>query len=340
MPITARPLPPAPRAIPIAPTEEQWRAMSPAEREKVQVAVNEALTDQERLMPEGQPHKKAKSRAMDMLGLHFKAMGRAIYVAEDMSVLYPGEKGFAPDILAVLDVEQPEDDERLSWVVLDEGKGLDFVLEVLHCGDRNKDLVENVERYARLGIPEYFVYDRARQKILGYRLPAAGAKRYEPIVPQLGRYHSAVLGLDLALQSGRLRFFEGMAELFGSADLLDRLTYMMQDVEARADEAEAKAEQAAAQAITAEAKAEQAAAQASEARAQASEARAQASAAEARAEQALAGLRAGVLAVLSARGIVCSDEERSRLMACDDPARLQEWLSRAAMATSAAEALS
>src|SRR5262245_36984624 len=43
----------------------------------------------------------------------------------------------------------------LAWVVAEEGKGLDFVLEVLHKGDRNKDLVENVERYAQLGIPEY-----------------------------------------------------------------------------------------------------------------------------------------------------------------------------------------
>src|SRR5206468_6940193 len=62
----------------------------------------------------------------------------------------------------------------------DEGKGLDFVLEVLHRGDRKKDLVENVERYARLRIPEYFIYDRARQQINGYRL--AGAKRYQRIV--------------------------------------------------------------------------------------------------------------------------------------------------------------
>jgi hypothetical protein len=240
-----------------------------------------------------------------------------------MSVLYPGEQGFSPDILAVLDVEQREDDERLSWVVVDEGKGLDFVLEVLHHGDRNKDLVENVERYARLGIPEYFIYDRARQNILGYRLPGPGAKRYERIIPQLGRYHSAVLGLDLALQGGTLRFFQGMAELFGSADLIDRLTFMMHDVEAKADEAEAKAQQAEARASEADAKAEQATSRAEQA--------------TSRAEQATAGLRDAILALLEARGIFCSDDERSRLMACDDPALLQRWLLRAKAATSASQ---
>lgn len=49
----------------------------------------------------------------------------------------------------------------MARVVADEGKGLDWVLEVVCHGDRRKDLVENVKRYAALGIPEYFIYDVA-----------------------------------------------------------------------------------------------------------------------------------------------------------------------------------
>lgn len=233
----------SPRSIPVGPTIEAWRAMSPAERERFLVDVNEALSDPQSTMSEGRPHKKAKTRALDMLGLHFKAMGRVVYLAEEMAVVYPGEESFSPDLLAVLDVPEPEDDERLAWVVADEGKGLDFVLEVLHRGNRKKDLVENVERYARLGIPEYFIYDRALQQINGYRLDA-GVNRYRRIVPQSGRYSSNVLGLDLAIQGGTLRFFQGMAELFGSADLIGRLSGMVEDLTAKADEAAAKAEQA------------------------------------------------------------------------------------------------
>ena len=295
-------LAPPPRPLPIAPTAEAWRALSPDARERLLVEILEALSDPRSLMAEGRPHKRAKSRALDLLGLHFKAMGRVVYLAEEMAVVYPGEEVFSPDVLAVLDVPQPEDDPRMAWVVADEGRGLDFVLEVLHHGDRDKDLVENVERYARLGIPEYFIYDRARQQVHGYRLAAPGAKRYQRIVPQSGRYRSNVLGIDMAIAGGTLRFFQGMAELFGSADLIGRLTGIVEELEAKAQQAEAKAEKA-----------------------------------ETRAQQAVAGLREGILAVLEARGISCSDDAGAALLACDDPATLQRWLSRAKMASSTAD---
>lgn len=278
--------------------------MSPAERTRFLEEVLDALSDPRAAMSEGRPHKKAKTRALDLLGLHFGVTGLVVYLAEEMAVAYPGEEIFTPDVLAVVGVAETEDDERMAWVVADENKGLDLVLEVLHHGDRRKDLVENVERYARLGIPEYFVYDRAQQRIRGYRLPASGAKRYQPIVPQGGRYSSTVLGIDLAIEEGTLRFFHGMAELFGSADLIRRLSGMVRERETKADQAEAKADQA-----------------------------------EARAEQAIAGLHVGILAALEARGLVVIDELRARVLGCDDPLTLQQWLLRALSATSAEEAL-
>ena len=75
----------------------------------------------------------------------------------------------------------------MSWVVLDEGKALDLAIEIVHSGDRNKDLISNVARYARLGIPEYFVYDQRRQRLYGFSLPASGQLRYESITPSGGR---------------------------------------------------------------------------------------------------------------------------------------------------------
>ncbi|AUX21561.1 uncharacterized protein SOCEGT47_020470 [Sorangium cellulosum] len=218
--------------------------MSPAERERLLVRVLDALSDPRSAMAEGRPHHRAKGRAIDMLTLHFGSTGRVIYLAEELAVLYPGEEVLVPDILAVLDVPQPEDDPRMAWVVAEEGRGLSLVLEVVHQGDRTKDLVANVERYARLGIPEYFVYDRLRQQVHGYRLPAPDATRYQRIVPQMGRHASAVLGLDLAVVGDRLQFFHGMAELFGSADLIGRLKGMMESLEARAEQAQGQAEQA------------------------------------------------------------------------------------------------
>lgn len=287
-----KPVDEAPRLpIPVGPSLEAWSAMSPEAREAFLVRVLDALSDPRDVMSEGRPHKQAKVRAVDFLGLHFKAMGRVVYLAEEMAVVYPGEESFSPDVFAVCDVPQPEDDPRLAWVVADEGRGLDVVLEVLHHGDRQKDLVRNVERYARLGIPEFFVYDLAHQRIRGWALPAPEARRYQAIIPQAGRYPSRILGVDLAVQDGRLSFFQGMAELFGRDNLIERLGGMMSSLERKAAADEARAEQEAA-----------------------------------RASAALAGLRAGVLAALAARGTTVDDALRARVEACDSPATLQRWL--------------
>jgi hypothetical protein len=223
-----------------------------------------------------------------------------------MSVLYPGETPFSPDVIAILDVEQPEDDERLAWVVADEGKGPDLIIEVLHRGNRNKNLVENVERYARLGIAEYFVYDRLRQQIHGYRLSHPGVARYQRIVKQLGHYRSSVLGLELTILNQNLRFLSGEATLPVSADLIGRLQGMMESLETKALAAQEEA--AAAQE------------QAERARAQNQEAVA-------------AGLREGLLAILDARGIACQEDARQRVDSCVDATTLRQWLLRAKTAT-------
>jgi Uma2 family endonuclease len=314
MTTTVGPVPPS-RSV-IAPTEAEWRAMLPAAREALLVQILDALSDPAAAMSEGRRHKKAKTRALDALGLHFGAIGRAMYLAEEMAVLYPGQPVFTPDVLAVAGVEEPEDDARMAWVVADEGKGLDLVIEVLHHGSRSKDLVENVERYASLGIPEYFVYDRLHQRIHGYRLPDASARRYRRIVPQFGRHSSAVLGLDLAITGDRLRFFYGMAELPGTGDLIGRLNSMVADLEAKADEAEAQIEAASARIEAASAQIE---------------------AASAQAQQALGALREAITALLDARGVACTGVDRDRLAACGDVSTLQRWLLRATTAGSAAE---
>jgi hypothetical protein len=242
--------------------------------------------------------------------LHFKTIGRAVYLAEELTVLYPNEKPFAPDILAVLDVESSDDDdERMSWVVADEGKGIDLALEVLDRGNRNKDLVNNVERYARLGITEYFVYDRNRQRVHGFRLVTPTAARYQPIVPQLGHYRSGVLGLDLAVIDNNLRFLAGEAALPLSADLIGRLQGMVMSLEAKADEAQAKAD----------------------------EAQAKADEAQAEATQATDGLREALLVILELRAIACPDDARIRIQLCHEPATLRHWLVRARTAENIAD---
>jgi FtsZ-binding cell division protein ZapB len=154
---------------------------------------------------------------------HFRRTGRRVYLSAELPVYYPGERIIAPDVIAVVDVEPHQ---RQRWVVAHEGRGVDFALEITLGGDRKKDLQENVERFARLGIPEYFVLDLQRGRLHGWHLEP-GRDAYVPLVPQAGRWPSQILGLELALEAGKLKFYLGAAVLLEAPELIGRLTGMV-----------------------------------------------------------------------------------------------------------------
>jgi Uma2 family endonuclease len=226
--------------------------------------------------PEGDQHWTAKASARSTLDDFFRRTGRKVYISSELAVFYPGEPRFSPDLLAVLDVELRP---RTKWVVPDEGKGLDLVIEVHYAGDRAKDFEVNVERYARLGIAEYFIFDRGDLSLEGHRLRrtagGAAARTYAPILAQGGRYASQVLGLDLVVDGSTLRFFAGSAPLLEASELVVKLGGMLDEVLAHKREAE----EARREAEAARQKAEEARQQAEEAR-QKAEARAAAAEAE------------------------------------------------------------
>jgi hypothetical protein len=226
-------------ADPREPTRDQWAAMAPDERERV-LDMLPSEPDVDFLPPpEGDDHWEAGAAARQTLGSFFRKSGRRIYITGNMAVYYPGERLFAPDLIAVLDVEPHA---RLTWSVLREGKGIDLALEIHVAGDRAKDMKANVERYARLGIHEYFVFDRGRLGLRGYRLPPAAdpqkPRGYTPIVPQGGRFPSQVLGLDLMLEGSSLRFFQTTAPLLDAEELIERLEADIDDALRRRQEAD------------------------------------------------------------------------------------------------------
>jgi Uma2 family endonuclease len=223
----------SPEGFPMAPSQEVWDALDGEERARVVAELPNEVTDAEIAMPEGDRHYQAKSRTLDALRGYYARQHRRIYLAAELPIYYPAEPRFAPDLLAVLDVE---DHLRDKWVVSAEGKGLDWVMEVHVGGDRKKDAERNVARYARLGIPEYFLYDRARNQLFAHRLSAPNASAYSPIVPQHGRYESRVLGLEVEVAQDRLRFFAGTAMLLESDELIVRLEQMLDQVQQRAEE--------------------------------------------------------------------------------------------------------
>jgi Uma2 family endonuclease len=217
----------------MAPSQEEWNALDAAERDQVVATLPGEVTDAEMSPPEGDRHFRAKVRALDTLRSYFTRQRRRIYLAAELPIYYPNAPRFAPDLLAVLDVE---DVERDKWVVSAEGKGLDWVLEVHVGGDRKKDAETNVVRYAQLGIQEYFMYDRARQRLNAYRLATPDARSYTAILPQHGVYPSLVLGLDIQVDKDRLRFYAGTALLLESDELIARLEQLLDEVERRAEE--------------------------------------------------------------------------------------------------------
>ena len=175
--------------------------MTPEERARVVEELPGHVEWKDWGMPEGMFHDEGCQVARDLVLTRCEQQGRAALVAVDLPVHYPGEEFFSPDVLVVLDVDPHL---RQKWVVSQEGKGLDWVLEVHVAGDKTKDTVEKVKRYAELGIPECFLYDRTREELLGYRLGAPGDKVYTRIEPQEGRYRSEVLGLELGVVDQQL----------------------------------------------------------------------------------------------------------------------------------------
>jgi Uma2 family endonuclease len=227
----------------MAPSAEEWAALSPAERAAVVAALPGEVTYDEMAMPEGDRHANAKARALDALRGYFTRQRRRIYLAQELPIYYPAEPRFAPDLLAVLEVEDVEHDK---WVVSAEGKGLDWVLEVHVGGDRKKDAERNVARYARLGIPEYFLYDRGRNQLAVYRLASPEARVYTAVVPNRGLYESRVLGLDVEVDKDRLRFYAGTMLLLESEELIARIQALADETQRRAEE-EARLREAAEQ---------------------------------------------------------------------------------------------
>jgi hypothetical protein len=177
---------------PRAPPEEVWDALSPAERKHIIDSLPSEFPYSDAQPPEGDAHFKAKTSTRDVLDGFFARVGRRVYVACELPVYYPGERHFAPDVLAVVDVATHE---REKWIVKDEGKGLDLAIEVLVSGRRRKDLEENVERYAP-----------RRRRVLRLRQGASEAPRLSPLAARCARVPADLAaGRSLRLPRARPR---------------------------------------------------------------------------------------------------------------------------------------
>ena len=135
----------------------------------------------------------------------FKRQGRDdVYVGSNNFLYY--EQGnpravVAPDVYVVVGAPAGLRDTYMLW---NEPKGPDFVLEVTSANTRRNDERRKREVYAALGVREYFLYDPRAEwlapPLQGFRLHE-GAYRALPAVTMLSNrgvaVSSEVLGLEL-----------------------------------------------------------------------------------------------------------------------------------------------
>src|SRR5262245_57777059 len=125
------PDPVIPAEAPRAPTEEAWQRMSADERRRAVAALlaSESMEEvaEREARAQGDAHLDAKMGIRSTLRRHFGMLGRRVYVGADITVFYPGQKGFTPDVIAVADVEPGQRD---AWMVSDERRGIDLCFEV------------------------------------------------------------------------------------------------------------------------------------------------------------------------------------------------------------------
>ena len=145
----------------------------------------------------------------DIFMYHLPLDGQAPRKDRAGRLVYPR---VAPDVLVSFGVPKRD---RSSYVVADEGKPPDFVLEVASTSTWRRDYGEKRKTYEALGVREYFVYDarpEAAERLAGFRLRGGVYKEIagSPIHPDgPPGLHSEVLGLWAHLDERRgLRWYD------------------------------------------------------------------------------------------------------------------------------------
>ncbi len=133
-----------------------------------------------------------------------------IYVSGNLLVFY--EKGnrrkhVSPDVFVVRGVKKKR---RLNYLIWEEGKAPEFVLELTSKSTRREDQVKKRVLYRDiLRVREYFQFDPTedylKPPLQGFRLVA---EQYVAIEPVDGRLPSEVLGLHLEQDGEEVRLYD------------------------------------------------------------------------------------------------------------------------------------
>jgi Uma2 family endonuclease len=159
-------------------------------------------------MAETDLHRGDMVDLIQMLKDHF-ADQSDVYVSGNLLMFYvegDRRKHLSPDVFVVRGVEKKNRDNYLVW---EEGKAPDAVIEITSKSTRREDQGKKKELYRTvLKVPEYFQFDPTQDylkpALQGFRLIDGD---YLPIEPVNGGLPSEVLGLHLVRDDQRLRLY-------------------------------------------------------------------------------------------------------------------------------------
>ncbi|MCU0490745.1 MAG: Uma2 family endonuclease [Chloroflexaceae bacterium] len=147
-------------------------------------------------------HRAQMELLLETLGIHWQDRDDG-YAGGNMFVHFQVDLARAatfrgPDFFVVKGASRRK---RKSWVVWQEGKGPDIIIELLSESTAATDKGEKKRVYEQeLRVPEYFLYDPLHGDLLGYRLVGAA---YQPLTPdEDGWFWSEELGLFLHRWTG------------------------------------------------------------------------------------------------------------------------------------------
>jgi Uma2 family endonuclease len=167
-------------------------------------------------MAEGDIQRDYMIYAVKALQLYFHNRPN-VYVSGNLFIYYEEgnpESVVAPDVFVVFEVDNKERRSYKTWE--ENNKSPDFILEITSKTTRSKDQGAKKGIYAFLGVREYFQYDPTgdylNPQLQGLRLvednyfPVTMTTRSDDTLSLT----SEVLGLELQVQSGKMRFYDPM----------------------------------------------------------------------------------------------------------------------------------
>ena len=208
-----------------------------------------------------------KMTSFDHLTITGTAHSLAVHLGNRETTLVAGEHYLAlaptrslagvryPDLLVAFGVDPEAYRRSNAYVISEQGKPPDFVLEIVSPSSGRTDRVEKRDDYAALGIPEYWRFDErgrvSEERLAGDRLVEGAyvAVEIEELPDGSLQGYSAVLGLNLRWSDGALLFYdpatgEPIATLEGQIARAEAEREARFAAEVRADTEQARAEAA------------------------------------------------------------------------------------------------